>query len=167
MEKNKSRTPDELDRLARSFVSSQQMVEWYREELIREVRKFGMRPARANKTKVLEGNKFEVRVTESQEVVVDQEAARALRIELDGFIGGPGLFFNVFEALVRPVEYFVQPGAYAVLAGALPKSAPRNLRRRFAAIVKMRATGPRLEVRKILHIGAHPRVRPRLEGKKK
>lgn len=114
-------------------------------DLIEErVRKEGMYPPRATKTRVCYGEEFELRLTERTEVSVNVPAAMRLRAAC--YARGCG---RLFRKLFRPVmKLELAGGAHEVLAGELPKKAPKNLRSLFALAVKVDDVTPSVEVRR-------------------
>jgi hypothetical protein len=106
-----------------------------------QVDQFGYTPARAEKSKRLEGKQFEITLCSSEGTEIRDTAVEAIERVTP---------LDLFSKLFRKVtSYKLQPGASMVLAGTLPQGAPSNLRKLFAQAVLIKPKAPSLRVKRI------------------
>jgi hypothetical protein len=112
-----------------------------RSRLLEQIEEFGFTPARAEKSKRLDGTVYQFTVTRGLTTEIkDAEVERIRQVCPD----------SLFDRLFRSVTKFkLAEGAALVLASRLPVDAPRNLRMMFSRAVETKETSPRLRIEKL------------------
>ncbi|HKH99716.1 MAG TPA: hypothetical protein VJ999_11460 [Candidatus Sulfotelmatobacter sp.] len=137
----KRMTPQDLDQAAARLEEIRIEEERLRQNLLQQVEAFGSSPPRAEKSRRLTGNLYEMTVTRSVTTEIkDAEVERIRQV----------CRTELFDSLFRPVTKFkLADHATLILAGRLPADAPRNLRAMFSRAVTTKETSPRLRIDKI------------------
>jgi hypothetical protein len=134
----KKLSPQELDELAERLQRLNAETDEVRAELKAQLEEHGFTPPRAEKSKRLEGERFRATLSFSSSVSVIDTEVEKIKEACES---------SLFERLFREVKkYAIAEGAHYVLAGTLPKDAPRNLRRMFESAVVMAERSPSLKV---------------------
>lgn len=115
-------------------------VQAIRAELLEQVLQYGIIPPRAEKSKRLCGELYQLTVSTSTSVELKEAAILAIRevCQLD-------LFERLFRSDVITRWRLVE-GATMLLAGVLPEGAPRNLRVMFNRALTVKENAPRLKI---------------------
>jgi hypothetical protein len=143
-------TKQEIDALAGLYADAkanlaiaQERVDTFGDELIEMVQLHGVTPPKAEKSLRIEGDEWEVTVSEGQSVSVKKPAVEKILKSLKRC----GLHLTLFRDLfVAENTYKLQKGAQALMAKPLPTGAPPNLRKLFAEAVQIKDKAPRLTV---------------------
>jgi len=135
-------TAEELDQAAARLEQIGIEEGELRSQLQEWVEEFGFTPARAEKSKRLEGITYQFTVSRGFTTEVKDVEVEKIRQNCPGF-----LFDQLFKAITkfRPAE-----GAMQLLANRLPVDAPRNLRLWFSRAVETKETSPRLRIEKVV-----------------
>jgi len=140
-ERVKRMTPQELDEAAIRLEEIGLEEDKLRTKLYEQVQEFGFTPARAEKSKRLEGSLYQFTVTRGITTEIKDAAVERIRQACPG---------TLFDRLFRSVtKYKLAEGATLVLASRLPVNAPRNLRMMFSRAVETKETSPRLRIEKL------------------
>jgi hypothetical protein len=131
----------ELDAIADRLDQIGLEEEKLRSKLHEQVEEFGFTPARAEKSKRLEGLLFKFTVTRGLTTEIRDAAVERIRQVCPG-----DLFDRLFKAVTK---FKLASGATQVLAGRLPPDTPRNLRLLFSRAVETKETAPRLRIEKV------------------
>jgi hypothetical protein len=116
-------------------------VEDSRKELLDLVNKFGSVPAKAEKSKRIEGFEFNVTASFGESISVDDDFALKLQDVLTA-AKMSSIFDKLFSAKVK---HQLKAGAHAVLSGQIP-GLPRNARALFNKSVKVQLLRAKLKV---------------------
>jgi hypothetical protein len=143
-------TANEIDTLASLYADAkanvekaQERADLFGDQLIKLTQEHGTTPPRAEKSLRLEGDEWEVTVSEGQGVSVKKPAVEKIFKSLKRC----GLHLTLFRDLfVAENTYKLQKGAQALMAKPLPTGAPSNLRKLFAEAVQIKDKAPRLTV---------------------
>jgi hypothetical protein len=142
-------TNQEIDSLAglyadakASLAIARERVDTFGDELIEMVQIHGVTPPKAEKSLRLEGDEWEVTVSEGQSVSVNKAAAAKVLASLKR--AGLMAFFR--KLFIVEAQYKLAKGAQALIALPLPKGAPSNLRKLLAQAVQIKDKAPRLTV---------------------
>jgi hypothetical protein len=112
-------------------------------QLLEMVKEHGTTPPRAEKSLRLEGDEWEVTVSEGQGVTVKKAAVEKIFKALKK----AGLHLTFFRKLFKEeTSYKLAKGAQSLMAQTLPEGAPSNLRKMFTDAVQIRDKAPRLTV---------------------
>lgn len=141
--------PEDIDCLALEYTQIDEQIEKLSEKqktirvaLVNHTEAHGSESPQGLKTKIARGEQYVVRVTRCEKTVVDSVKAG----EIEGKCPAR-LFASLFD---RVTKFCVAPGALQLLGKPLPKEAPSNLRKLFAAAVRTEEQTPRLSVTKNL-----------------
>jgi hypothetical protein len=154
-------TAKEIDALAGLYADAkataeiaQTRVDIFGDQLIALTKEHGTTPARAGKSLRLEGDEWEVTVSEGQGVSVKKPAAAKIFAALKS----KGLHLTFFRKLFKEeTSYKLAKGAQELMAQPLPAGSPSNLRKLFADAVQIKDKAPRLTV--------EPKPEAKAEGK--
>lgn len=142
-------TNQEIDALAglyadakENLAKAQDRVDMLGDELIKMTQLHGVTPPKAEKSLRIEGDDWEVTVSEGQSVSVNKAAAAKVLASLKR--AGLMAFFR--KLFVVEAQYKLAKGAQALIALPLPKGAPSNLRKLLAQAVQIKDKAPRLTV---------------------
>jgi hypothetical protein len=142
-------TASEIDALASLYHDAKSNVEVaqtradiFGDQLLAMVKEHGTTPPRAEKSLRLEGDEWEVTVSEGQSVSVNKAAAAKVLASLKR----AGLIRFFRKLFVMETTYKLAKGAQALIAKPLPKGAPSNLRKLLAEAVQIKDKAPRLTV---------------------
>lgn len=113
-----------------------------------QVELYGYTPARAEKSKRLDGGQFEVTLSMGETTEIRDTAVEAIERACPA-----GLFAKLFR---KVTTYKLASGASMVLAGTLPQGSPSNLRKLFAAAVVLKQKAPSLRIKRIGEEDATP-----------
>lgn len=135
-------SPKDLDELCARREAIQAELDEIATILKDQVDTFGYTPARAEKSKRLEGNQFEITLCTSESTEVRDAQVEALER-----VCPTGLFAKLFR---KVTSYKIQSGASMVLAAPrLPEGAPKNLRQLWSQAVLIKPKAPSLRVKRI------------------
>ena len=134
-------SPGELDTIAGRLEEIGLEDERLRSKLREQVEEFGFTPARADKSKRLEGTLYEFTVTRGLTTEIKDAAVERIRQDCPR-----ALFDRLFKVVTK---FKLATGATQVLARQLPADAPRNLRALFSRAVETKETAPRLRIQKL------------------
>jgi hypothetical protein len=142
-------TANEIDTLASLYADAkanvdkaQERADLFGDQLIEMTQLHGVTPPRAEKSLRIEGDEWEVTVSEGQSVSVNKTAAAKVLASLKR--AGLMPFFR--KLFIVEAQYKLAKGAQALIALPLPKGAPSNLRKLLAAAVQIKDKAPRLTV---------------------
>jgi hypothetical protein len=146
----KAPTASEIDALAglyddakKNVAKATEMMDTYGDQLIAMTREHGVTPPRAEKSLRLEGDEWEVTVSEGQSVSVKKAAVAKIFTALKR----KGLHLTFFRKLFKEEKtYKLAKGAQELMSKTLPEGAPSNLRKLFTAAVQIKDKAPRLSV---------------------
>lgn len=131
----------ELDLRACRLEKLEQECEDIKDELKEQVMEFGSTPPRAEKSKRIATDRYQLTLSTSTSTEIKDGEVERIRIACDD-----GLFAQLFTEVKK---YKLCASAMKLLAGPLPRGAPSNLRRLFAAAVVTKEGAPRLRIEKI------------------
>jgi hypothetical protein len=146
--------PATVDQAARDFLALklqqnnlEDQIERARGYLLAIVDKFGAVPPKAEKSKRLSGELYEVTASYGTTTSVDTAGAEQLLLTLIDAGMEKKTATALFESFfVFQPKYALAPTALKAIAGKLPKGAPRNLRALFAKAVTTKPKTPTLNV---------------------
>lgn len=151
MENTEKKTPtaEDIDALAGLYADAkanvaiaQERVDLFGDQLITMVKAHGVTPPKAEKSLRLEGDDWEVTVSEGQSVSVNKLAAAKALASLKR----AGLIRFFRKLFVMETTYKLAKGAQALIARPLPAGAPSNLRKLLAEAIQIKDKAPRLTV---------------------
>ncbi len=136
-------SPRDLDALADRLAAIEDESEELREIVKAQVELFGFAPARSEKSRRLEGERYEFTLSTPSTTEIRDAEVEKIQAATEA-----KLFAKLFKSEVR---FKVAAGAASILASTLPKGAPYNLRAMFARAVVTKETSKRLRIDFIHH----------------
>jgi len=134
-------SPSQLDYAAEELDRLEQAAQDLREKLKSQIAEFGFCPPKAEKSRRLVGEKYELTLsTSSSTEIKDNEVQRIAQV------CDPDVFKQLFRV---EYHYKLAHGATMLLSRTLPQGAPATLRQMFARAVVLKESAPRLRIEKI------------------
>lgn len=146
--------PSTIDQAAKEFialniqaVSLGTQIDEAKAKLLQMVEQHGVVPSKAEKSKRVVGDLYRVTATYGTSTSVDAQGAERLMLAMIEAGMDKKLAQELFASLfVFSPKYALAGSALKVIAGKLPKGAPRNLRHLFGQAVSVTPKSPSLKV---------------------